>query len=80
VATDQQQRDQREPEGKGRPDEPVPAEHREGGSAEEQDVGSPETEAKVGERGEGANEEKLGDGLFRADDTPPGVDPDEDAP
>lgn len=31
---------------------------------------------KVGERGEGANEEQLGDGLLRADDTPPGVDPD----
>jgi hypothetical protein len=80
VATDQQQRDQRDPDDKGRPDAPLPADHRGGGSAEEQDVGSPETEAQLGERGEGANEEKLGDGLLRADDTPPGVDPDEGAP
>ncbi len=78
MATDQQKRDQREPEGKGRPDAPLPVEHRSGGSAEKQDTVSPETEAHLGERGEGANEEKIGDGLFRADDTPPGVDPDDE--
>lgn len=74
---DPQHVDQREPKGRGRPDEPIPVEHRDGGSAEPQDVTSDETEAHLAERGEGANEEKIGDGLLREDDTAPGVDPDE---
>jgi hypothetical protein len=67
--------DQRSSEGQGRPDEPLPVDRRDGGSAEPQDTTSDETEAHLAERSEGANEEQLDEGILREDDTAPGVDP-----
>ena len=56
---DTPQRDQRKPENKGRPDEPLP-----------DDLDDDEL-AELQERDEGAHAEQIGDGLFRADDSPP---------